>query len=40
MATTPCPPAAQIEIKARPWPFKRKSLAAVAKIRPPVAAKG
>src|SRR5207237_10008243 len=40
MATTPWPPAAQIEIKPRPDPFSASSLASVATMRPPVAAKG
>src|SRR5947209_14323304 len=40
MATTPWPPAAQIEISPRPEPFSARSLASVATIRPPVAAKG
>src|SRR5690606_36234292 len=41
IATTPWPPAAQIEIRARePGPFSASSLAVVATIRPPVAANG
>ena len=40
MATTPWPPAAQIEISPRPEPFSASSFASVATIRPPVAAKG
>src|SRR5205823_3957182 len=40
MAVTPCPPAAQIEMSPRPLPFSASSLARVARIRPPVAAKG
>ena len=39
-ATTPWPPAAQIEISPRPEPFSSSSLASVATIRPPVAANG
>src|SRR5438445_9383014 len=40
MATSPWPPAAQIEISPRPEPFSASSLASVATIRPPVAANG
>src|SRR5437763_1594968 len=40
IATTPWPPAAQIEISPRPEPFSARSLARVATMRPPVAAKG
>ena len=40
MATTPWPPAAQMEIKPRPLPFCASSLASVATMRPPVAANG
>ena len=40
MATTPWPPAAQIEISARPEPRSASSLAATGMIRPPVAANG
>src|SRR5436853_2216139 len=40
IATTPWPPAAQIEISPRPEPFSARSLASVATIRPPVAANG
>ena len=41
MATTPWPPAAQIEIRPRlPEPASCSSLASVATIRPPVAANG
>ena len=40
IATTPWPPAAQIEISARPEPFSASSLAATLTIRPPVAANG
>jgi hypothetical protein len=40
IATTPCPPAAQIETSARPEPRSASSLATVARIRPPVAANG
>src|SRR5690606_1950107 len=41
IATTPWPPAAQIEMRARePGPFSATSLAAVATMRPPVAANG
>ena len=39
-ATTPWPPAAQIEISPRPPPRSPSSLASVARIRPPVAANG
>jgi len=40
IATTPWPPAAQTEMSARPEPFSASSLAAVATMRPPVAANG
>src|SRR2546430_2032843 len=40
MATTPWPPAAQIEMRPRPDPFSASSLASVATTRPPVAANG
>src|SRR5690606_20958627 len=41
MATTPCPPAAQMELSPRlPSPATLSSLARLATIRPPVAAKG
>src|SRR5207249_9852646 len=40
MATTPWPPAAQMEIRPRPDPFCARSFARVATMRPPVAAKG
>ena len=40
MATTPWPPAAQIEIKPRPDPFSASSFAIVPTMRPPVAANG
>ncbi len=40
IATTPWPPAAQTEISARPEPFSASILAAVARMRPPVAANG
>src|SRR6476619_8382286 len=41
MATTPWPPAAQVEIRPRPLPpFSASSLASTLTIRPPVAANG
>jgi hypothetical protein len=40
IATTPCPPAAQTEISARPPPLALSSLAVLATIRPPVAENG
>src|SRR5690606_26410250 len=40
MAVTPCPPAAQIEIRPRPEPRSASALASVPTIRPPVAANG
>ena len=40
MAATPMPPAVHTEISARPLPFSLSSLAAVATMRAPVAAKG
>src|ERR1700751_2592104 len=40
IATTPRPPAAQIEIRPRPPLFSSMILARVARMRPPVAAKG
>src|SRR5207237_4030061 len=40
MATTPWPPAAQIEMSPPPDPSSASSLASVATMRPPVAANG
>src|SRR5204862_2153684 len=40
IATTPWPPAAQIEIRPRPEPFSASIFASEATMRPPVAANG
>lgn len=40
IAVTPCPPAAQMEMRPRPLPFCSNSFARVAMILGPVAANG